>query len=284
MKAMRRILVVVLLLILLGAVAYFVVVPRVRMPQAAQSMMAQAADATTTGKVKSAFALSKRLSPYEINVETKDGVVTLSGRVASEIDRELAEGVAKDTTGVRQVNNQLIVEPGIKPSEASLRESARVADLEIQADLRERLVVSEELRSQPIQVAVKDRVVTLSGQVETPAQKTGAEQLARAVSNVVNVVNNLTVAKPDANQTAVPGIPESLAKDRQLAQQVSFALFNARDNFADVGKIKAESHDGEVTLTGTVTSRAERALAERLVREVPGVKGVQNQLAVSTLK
>ncbi|HYE74797.1 MAG TPA: BON domain-containing protein [Blastocatellia bacterium] len=278
----RRILVLLLVLVALGVGAYLYFAPNSRVPDAAQTVLAQASDATTTGKVKSAFVLSKRLSAYDINVDTSGGVVTLSGKVPSEIDRELAEGVARDTTGVKQVTNQLIVDPAVQPSEASVRESSRVADLEIQADVREKLAASETLRGQAIQTSVKDRVVTLQGEVETPAQKTGAEQVARAVPNVANVTNNLSVKNPSANQTAVPGIPESEAKDKELARQVSFALFNARENFVNAGDIKAECRDGEVTLIGSVASKAERILAEKIAQDVAGVKSVRNSLTVNT--
>ena len=91
-------------------------------------MLQQASDSTTTGKVESAFALSKRLSVYEIEATTQAGVVTLTGQVPSEIDKELAANVARDTNGVNQVVNQLEVEPGVKPSEASLRESGSRID------------------------------------------------------------------------------------------------------------------------------------------------------------
>jgi len=247
----------------------------------AQSVTQKASDTATTTKVKSAIGLSKRLSAYEIGAETRDGAVTLTGQVPSEIEKELAESVAKDTTGVKQVNNQIQVEPGVKRSDASSRESARVADLEIRADLRERLAASPELKGKDIQVNVQDRVVTLSGQVDTPQQKVGAEQLARAVSNVVNVVNNLAVGNPAAAQGETPGVPESVAKDRELAKQVSFALFNERDTFANVATIKTESRDGNITLSGSVVSRAERALAERIAHEVTGVRSVNNLLSVA---
>src|SRR5262245_38774481 len=214
-----------------------------------------------TGQVKAAFALSKRISAYEIAVDTKDGVVTLTGQVPSEIDRELAASVAQDTTGVKQVNNQIRVEPGLKPSEASVRESSRVADLEILADLRERITASAFLSGNEIQVNVKDRIVTLTGRVQTPQQKAGAEQLARSLPNVANVINQLNVASPAAAQADTPGVSEQGAKDKELADQVLFALFIERDNFANIGAIKAENHNGAVTLSGAVASRAERALA-----------------------
>jgi osmotically-inducible protein OsmY len=251
------------------------------LPGSAREMWRGVSDATITGQVKAAFALSKRLSAYEIAVDTKDGVVTLSGQVPSEVDRELAGNVAKDTTGVKHVDNQLRAEPGLKPSDASLRESSRVADLEIHADLRERLAASEYLAGSEIQASVKDRVVTLTGRVQTPQQKAGAEQLARSLPNVAEVVNQLTVINPGAAQTETPGVTDQVSKDKELANQVSFALFIERDNFTNVGAIKVESRNGAITLSGTVSSRAERALAERLAREVKGVRVVSNRLTVS---
>jgi osmotically-inducible protein OsmY len=244
-------------------------------------MLREVSDARITGQVKAAFALSKRINAYEIGVETKNGVVTLSGQVPSEIDRDLAESVAKDTNGVKQVDNQLRVEPGLKPSDASARESSRVADLEIYADLRERLASSAYLSGSAIQVSVKDRVVTLTGQVQTPQQKTGAEQLARSMPNVTQVNNELNVTNPAAAQTETPGVPEQESKDKELANQVAFALFNERDNFSNIGTIKSESHNGAVTLSGAVPTRAERALAERIARGVKGVSSVSNRISVS---
>ncbi len=280
---MKRItLILILGLLALIAIAGVAWRWQLTVPDSAREVMREVADATITGQVKTAFAISKRISAYEIDVDTTDGVVTLSGQVPTDIDRQLAGDLAKDTTGVRQVDNQLRVEPGLKPSDASLRESSRIADLEIHADMRERLAASKHFTGSEIQVSVKDRVVTLTGRTQTPQQKTGAEQLARSLPNVVNVVNQLAVTNPGAAQAEVPGVPEQVSKDKELANQVSFALFIERDNFVNVGAIKAESRNGEVTLSGTVTSRAERALAERVARSVTGVSGVSNRLSVSS--
>jgi osmotically-inducible protein OsmY len=121
--------------------------------------------------------------------------------------------------------------------------------------------------------------VTLGGQVETPAQKTGAVQLARSINNVANVVDNQYVGNPNAPLSEVPGMP---TKDGEIARQVSFALFNERENFVNPGAIKVESRDGRVTLTGSVASRAERALAERVARDVKEAQSINNQLTVSS--
>jgi hyperosmotically inducible periplasmic protein len=272
------ILIAILALVVLGAVFVYGWRWQFTVPNSASEVIRDVSDAGITAQVKAAFALSKRISAYEIGVETKDGVVTLTGQAPSEVDRGLAGDVAKDTTGVKQVDNQIRVEPGLKPSDASLRENARVTDLEIHANLRERLAASEFLSGNEINVSVKDRVVTLAGRTQTPQQKTGVEQLARSTPNVANVVNQLTVTNPGAAQSETS---ERENKDKELANQVLFALFNDRDNFTNLGTIKVDSRNGAVTLSGAVSSRAERALAERVSRGVKGVSSVTNRLTVS---
>ena len=272
------ILIAILALVILGAIFVYGWRWQITVPDSARNVIRDVSDAGVTAQVKAAFALSKRISAYEIGVKTKDGVVTLTGQSPSEIDRELAGNVARDTTGVKQVDNQIRVEPGLKPSDTSLRESARVTDLEIHAYLRERLAASEFLSGNEINVSVKDRVVTLTGRTQTPRQKAGVEQLARSIPNVADVVNQLTVTNPGAAQSETS---ERESKDKELANQVLFALFNERDNFTNLGTIKVESRNGAVTLSGAVPSRAERALAERVARGVKGVSSVSNRLSVS---
>ena len=272
------ILIAILALVVLVAVFVYGWRWQITVPDSARDVIRDVSDAGITAQVKAAFALSKRISAYEIGVKTKDGVVTLTGQSPSEIDRELAGNVARDTTGVKQVDNQLRVEPGLKPSDASLRETSRVTDLEIHANLRERLAASEFLSGNEINVSVKDRVVTLTGRTQTPRQKTDVEQLARSIPNVADVVNQLTVTNPGAAQSETS---EREGKDKELANQVLFALFNERDNFTNLGAIKVESRNGAVTLSGAVPSRAERALAERVARGVKGVSSVSNRLTVS---
>ena len=115
------ILIAILALVVLGAVFVYGWRWQITVPNSARDVLRDVSDAGITAQVKAAFALSKRISAYEIGVETKDGVVKLTGQAPSEIDRELAGNVASDTTGVKQVDNQIRVEPGLKPSDTSLR-------------------------------------------------------------------------------------------------------------------------------------------------------------------
>lgn len=68
-------------------------------------------DATTTASVKSKLLLNRSTSGLAINVTTKNGVVKLEGEAKSEASRALAEKLAANTDGVRQVINEIKVEP-----------------------------------------------------------------------------------------------------------------------------------------------------------------------------
>jgi hyperosmotically inducible protein len=66
-------------------------------------------DAWITTKIKTKITADPQLNPFGIDVDTLDGVVTLSGRVESEEDRLEAETLALDTEGVVSVDNRLEV-------------------------------------------------------------------------------------------------------------------------------------------------------------------------------
>jgi len=69
-------------------------------------------DATITTKVNAALAADKDLSAVKIDVDTKDGVVTLTGPAPTPEAASRATKLAKDVKGVTSVNNQLTVKAG----------------------------------------------------------------------------------------------------------------------------------------------------------------------------
>ena len=76
---------------------------------AAYAMRETTQDATLTAKVKTALSLSKRIPVNQINVDSQLDVVTLRGEVPSQETSTLAESIARDTPGVREVHNFLFV-------------------------------------------------------------------------------------------------------------------------------------------------------------------------------
>lgn len=78
----------------------------------AQKAAAKIDDAAITGKIKSAMVAEPGLKAMQVNVDTKDGVVTLTGNVDSQQDIDRAREIAQKTDGVKSVNNQLTVKKG----------------------------------------------------------------------------------------------------------------------------------------------------------------------------
>ncbi|MDI1338286.1 BON domain-containing protein [Polaromonas sp.] len=80
--------------------------------QASATMGDKIDDVTITATVSTGLARDPDLSAIKINVDTKDGVVTLSGPAPSVAAKDKATVIAKQVKGVTSVNNQLTVTPG----------------------------------------------------------------------------------------------------------------------------------------------------------------------------
>jgi osmotically-inducible protein OsmY len=147
------------------------------------------ADVAATAKVKAALALSKRVSALEVNVDTRSGVATLTGKVPSREVRELAGEIAVDTSGVREVRNLLTVDP--RPDGDRERLALRVKELEQQTAIAETLQERPEMEGSKIKVRVAGGVVTLDGTVASSEQKWRAEQIASSLAGAREVRDNL---------------------------------------------------------------------------------------------
>jgi osmotically-inducible protein OsmY len=258
-----------LLVVVLGA-AYFVFTRNASVQNAFHFVKDSTQDATTTSSVRTALLLSKHVSPFDIKVETTQAEVTLEGQVPSEQIKSLAGAIALDTSGVKAVHNNLAINPATARNPETQGLGERVADLEIKTLVSEDLSQNAELAEKHIATDVKNRTVTLSGAVETSAQKNQAEHIAWQVAGVQGVTDNLSAANAQTN-------PESV--DDKLAHRVEFELYSTKAISLKTVQIHADG--GTVTLSGNVTSRAEKLLAEKTAQSVEGVRKVVNSLAVT---
>ena len=272
---MRKLIAIGITLIIVLGAAYYVYIHGWKKPESVRAMFSSSGDADTTRKVKTALGLSKRLSPFDISVNTGEGIVTLTGQVPSEEIKSLAGEIARDTAGVTSVTNEIAVDPSAQPSS----ESVHVEDLEIRVGILEALARSRELSGKSIDVKVENRSVTLAGSVETPTQRSGAEQIARAVDGVAGVANNLEVTNPQAASEPPASNAPPAEPNADLAKRVEFELY--RTSAFNTQTMQIKSEEGVVTLGGTVRSRAEQLLAERVAQTVTGVKKVTNDLRVA---
>jgi hyperosmotically inducible periplasmic protein len=137
------------------------------------------------------------LKDVSLSQDRDKGVVTLSGHVTSVQDKVQAESIAKTYAGSQVVANEIaILLPGADSDSKKLN-----ADLDkgIEGNLDAALIV-ENLRD-TVKYAVKNHVVTLTGEVDSQAKRARAGQVAAAVLNVQQVVNELQVKNQKATSS-----------------------------------------------------------------------------------
>jgi osmotically-inducible protein OsmY len=184
---------VLTLLLIAGAVYYFYGYRHRDISSDFNAAKEYTEDAATTSAVKSALALNKQLSSFDIHVDSIDSPgksgndVTLTGHVPTADDQRVAEEVARATKGVGNIVNNLEVD---SKSQSANEEKQFVPDLEIKAAVLQSLLNNPGLKSQEIKVDVNNGEVKLSGSVGSSAQKAAAESAARAITNVRDVDSN----------------------------------------------------------------------------------------------
>lgn len=155
---------------------------------AQNTLAARFEDAGTTARVKSVLIANKATKATQINVETQDGIVQLSGFVDSEAARQAAVVAARNIGGVKEVQDRLLIR------DAGRTTGQAIDDTVIAAKLKTELTGSAGLGvASDVVVEVNSGVVELSGFVPTFDQKNRAAEIARRISGVMDVKNNITV-------------------------------------------------------------------------------------------
>lgn len=227
------------------------------------------------------YALSPYLRAHDIKVSVHNGIATLTGTVQEDVNRDLAKQIALGVSGIKDVDNQILVQAD---SAAPVRSSDRsygdvIDDATITATIKSKLVWSKHTDGLTTDVDTKFGKVTLTGTADSPAAKDFAGRLAGNTRGVVSVDNRLVVneTKPtvadNVKHSAV--VAEQKIDDGWITTKVkSTYLYSANVNGSN---IDVTTVGGIVTLSGKVSSGAERALAIELANNVRGVKSVNSQ-------
>lgn len=145
-------------------------------------------DAEITARVKTALIRNDETKARQINVETENGVVQLSGFVDSAQMKSAAAETARGVSGVKDVRNELMVRQGERTA------GRATDDTVIAAKVKSQLAADSNLgTAADVNVEVRSGVVQLSGFVGSIAQKQEAEQIARQVAGVTDVRNSIEV-------------------------------------------------------------------------------------------
>ena len=214
---------------------------------------ANIADKDLRDRVEQQLDWEPQITSTDIGVATDNGVVTLTGFVSSYAEKLSAERVTLKTYGVSAVANEIQVKPLYTKTDADIALAALNA-------LKERVDVPED----KVKLSVKDGWVTLEGSVEWFYQKNAAEFAVKYLSGVKGVTDHIEV-KPQVSTIEVKDkIEEALKRSAEI----------------DARRISVQAYDGKVTLTGNVRSWFEKVEAATAAWAAPGVKEVNNQIAV----
>lgn len=157
-----------------------------------------ATDPGITTKVKAQFAADDIVKASQIDVDTKDGVVTLTGNVDSMAAKDRALQLARDTEGVSSVVDMIAARTA--SGNANAPDSDRtvgeaIDDAGITVSVKGQLLDDPLVRGLQIDVDTRDGVVFLTGEVNSDAERQQAIQLAENTDGVRDVQANLTVQK-----------------------------------------------------------------------------------------
>ena len=212
-------------------------------------------DKDIRGDVEAELQWDPDIRASDVAVAVKDGVVTLTGFVRSYSQKWQAERDAKRVSGVRGVANDI---------EVRLPNLDARPDPEIARDAVQEIHFSLPYSGEKITVTVKAGWVTLEGEVEWQYLRERAERAVRRVRGVKGVTNVITI-KPRVATAVVKG-------------QIEDALRRSAET--DAKNITVEVEGDKVILRGQVRSWAERQDAERAAWRAPGVREVQNLIAI----
>jgi len=213
-------------------------------------------DERIAADVRDALAWDSRIDASQVSVSVKNGEVILSGVVSRPFEMSIAAEDAWRIKGVRRVDVQLAVSP-----------TAVRSDSDIAADLANVLRWDNRVDDRAIAIAVAGGVVTLNGTVGSVLEKRAAEEDARHVPGVVDVVSDLTVS------------PTRSRPDAELADDVQGAL--VRDaRIADATRVHVLVRNGVVYLSGAVENVEERRSAEDDAWFTAGVRDVVDDLRI----
>jgi hyperosmotically inducible periplasmic protein len=154
-------------------------------------------DASITAAVKSKLLWSTYTDGLDTEVDTRNGVVTLTGTADSREAVEHADKMAMDTRGVRSVDNKLTISSANRAasgnrtaansSEEGNGAGQAISDTWITTKVKSTYLMSRNIHSGDISVETKDGVVNLGGKTQSGAENALAIEIAQNIKGVKSV-------------------------------------------------------------------------------------------------
>ena len=211
-----------------------------------------------------------RVDIVDVEIQVKDGYVSLDGSVNNLRAKKAAEDDADNVLGVVGVENRLKIEPLLPKPPKTVQDNTEVA-----------LSLHPYLSLYSIKVEEDNGILTLNGNVVSDFERQLAEDIVSAVPGVIWVENNLElipVSHPKDYATSTTIIKEpDLPPDSVIKKGVENELWWSP--FVNENQVIVTVENGNVTLNGTVNTRYEKEQAEENALE-GGAFTVENNLLV----
>ncbi|HXE81410.1 MAG TPA: BON domain-containing protein [Vicinamibacterales bacterium] len=255
-----------------------------------------ASNAWITTKIQAKYFADPIVKGRAIDVSTNNGVVTLTGEVENDPERQRALQLARETEGVKRVEDRLqIADPVSPPAETTGAAATtgatteagdpalaeQMSDAGITARVQSKFFLDDMVKGRNIDVTTSGGTVTLDGEVRNELERDQAIALARSVDGVRDVRSRLQVNPADATTargTAAGAL--QTAEDTWITTKIQSRYFV--DDLVKGAEIDVTTENGVVTLTGQVDSERARQRAEALARQTSGVRRVENKLTVGS--
>lgn len=218
-------------------------------------MKAGKADKEIQNDVMAELTWEPALSPTEIGVGVKDGIVTLSGTVKTYAEKMAAIEAAQRIKGVKAVAIDI---------EVRLTRDGKITDTSIAANIAQTLKWHSSIPEGSIHVLVDNGHVTLSGEVDWIFQKRSAESAISQLGGIRDIKNDITVKPLVSTDNVESKIKRALQRNAEL----------------EANDITVERSGRKVILKGFARSWSERHEIERAAASAPGVAEVEDRLTI----
>ncbi len=255
-----------------------------------------------------------RLQGFDIHLQIADGNVTLQGSVASRKQQGLVLDATRQVRGVVEVINELEIQPKDNNRDCEIadeiadvlsehKRSGRLRGFRIKVEVVDGVVTMDgevanegqmnlALKSAHSVPGVRDIINNLSDRgTAEPAETPEIPELARQPVNLaLRAPHRIAAEAEPVSESAAEGVENALyhsdaqdlaALDDRIGQELMKRLQLAKEEGQLRGfGIGVHVLDGEVVLSGRVSSKEQHQTAIDIARYIPGVKRVVNDLAI----
>lgn len=221
-------------------------------------------DPAIESETKATYVFRYMLRENPLEAKSRDGIVTLTGMVDHESERQLAQATASGVDGVKGVENRIEVRKALDEH----------SDTWLYLKLKSTLAYHRSVGAAGTRIEMNDGVATLTGEAVSEAQRELISEYAIDVEGVRGVRNELTLASnPRMTQLDV-----DMVDDASATAQVRMALATHRSTGKLAPTFTAIS--GVVTLSGASGNQGEPALVEKIVQDINGIRKVVNHMTI----